>query len=175
MIAILLALAFIALLFIIVITGQPDEFTVSRSLKISAPPEKVFQNVNDLHQWEAWSPWAKLDPNAKNTFEGPASGVGTAMAWSGNNKVGAGKMTVTESKPGEIVRLRLDFEKPMKATNAVEFSFKPEGGQTVVIWSMAGTSCFMGKVFGLLMNCEKMCGGNFEKGLASLKTVAEGK
>jgi uncharacterized protein YndB with AHSA1/START domain len=175
MIAILLALAFIALLFIIVITGQPDEFTVSRSAKISAPPEKVFPHVNNLHQWEAWSPWAKLDPNAKNTFAGPASGAGASMAWDGNNKVGAGKMTVTESQPGEFVRLRLDFERPMKATNAVEFSFTPEGGQIAVRWSMAGKNCFMGKVFGLLMNCEKMCGCQFEKGLASLKTVAEAK
>ena len=175
MIAIFLALAFIALLFIIVVTGQPDEFTVSRSAKISAPPEKVFPHVNDLHQWEAWSPWAKLDPNVKNTYEGPASGVGTAMAWSGNNKVGMGKMTITESKPGETVGLRLEFEKPMKATNAVEFGFKPEGGQTVVVWSMTGKNSFAGKLFGLLMNCEKMCGGMFEKGLSSLKTVAEGR
>jgi len=173
MIAILLALAFIALLFIIVLAGQPDEFTVSRSTKISAPPEKVFSEVNDLQQWEAWSPWAKLDPNAKVTFEGPAPGVGAAMAWKGNNKVGAGKMTITESRPGEIVGLRLDFEKPMKATNAVDFAFRSECGQTVVVWTMAGKNSFAGKVFGLFMNCEQMCGGQFEKGLASLKTVAE--
>jgi hypothetical protein len=175
MIPILLALAFIALLFIIVVTGQPDEFKVSRSAKIFAPPEKVFPHVNDLHKWEAWSPWAKLDPNAKNTFEGPATGVGSSMAWEGNNKVGTGKMTIMESQPGESVRFRLDFEKPMKATNTAEFTFKPDGGQTVVIWSMAGQTSFMGKIFGLLMNCEKMCGGQFEKGLATLKTVAETK
>jgi len=175
MIPILLALAFIALLFIIIVVGQPDEFKVSRSAKISAPPEQVFPHVNDLHAWEAWSPWAKLDPSAKNTFDGPATGGGSSMAWAGNNKVGTGKMTITESRPGEFVRFRLDFQKPMKATNSAEFTFRPEGGQTVVVWSMAGQNSFMGKMFGLLMNCEKMCGGQFEKGLATLKTVAEAK
>ena len=175
MIPILLALAFIALLFIIVVTGQPDEFKMSRSAKIAAPPDKLFPHVNDLHKWEAWSPWAKLDPNAKNTFDGPASGVGSSMAWDGNNKVGSGKMTITDSKPGEAIRFRLDFLKPMKATNTAEFTFRPEGGQTVVVWLMAGKNSFAGKMFGLLMNCDKMVGGQFEKGLASLKTVAEAK
>jgi uncharacterized protein YndB with AHSA1/START domain len=170
---ILLALAFIALLFIIVLIGQPDEFKMSRSAKISAPPEKVFPHVNDLHKWEAWSPWAKLDPNAKNTFEGPATGVGSSLAWDGNNKIGSGKMTITDSQPSETIRFRLDFQKPMKATNTAEFTFRPDGGQTVVNWSMSGKNSLGGKVFGLLMNCDKMVGSQFEKGLASLKTIAE--
>src|SRR5476649_2393241 len=114
MLPILLALAFIAILFIIVVAGQPDEFKVSRSAKITAPPEKIFPHVNDLHKWEAWSPWAKMDPNAKNSFEGPPSGTGTAMKWEGNCKVGVGRMTITESNAAEMIRFRLDFEKPMK-------------------------------------------------------------
>ena len=100
MIPILLALAFIAILLIVVITGQPDEFKVVRSATISAPPERVFPHVNDFHKWEAWSPWAKLDPNAKNSFAGAASGTGAAMSWSGNKKIGEGRMTIT-GKPGE--------------------------------------------------------------------------
>ncbi|MDD5139035.1 MAG: SRPBCC family protein [Verrucomicrobiales bacterium] len=173
MLPIFLALAFIAILFIIVIVGQPDEFKLSRSATISAPPEKVFPHVNDLHKWEAWSPWAKMDPNAKNSFSGPDAGTGAAMRWEGNNKVGVGTMTITESRPAEAIRFRLDFEKPMKATNSAEFTFKPEGGQTLVAWSMSGTSNFTGKIFGLLMNCDKMVGGQFEKGLAALKLLAE--
>ncbi|HEV2696004.1 MAG TPA: SRPBCC family protein [Verrucomicrobiae bacterium] len=175
MLPILLALAFIAVIFIIAIAGQPDEFVVSRSVKISAPPENVFPHVNDLHKWQAWSPWAKLDPNAKNTFEGPTAGVGSSMAWVRNNKVGAGKMTITDSKPVEVVRFRLDFLKPMKATNTAEFTFRAEGGQTSVNWTMIGQGCLMGKVFGLLMNCEKMCGDQFLQGLANLKKVAESR
>ena len=173
MLPILLALTFIAVLLIIVIIGQPDEFTVIRTANISTPPVKVFPHVNDLHQWEAWSPWAKLDPNAKNSFSGAEVGAGAAMAWDGNHKVGAGRMTITLSQPAECIRLRLDFQKPLKATNTAEFTFRPEGDHTVVTWSMAGKSCFMSKVFGLLMDCEKMIGDHFEKGLASLKSLTE--
>jgi uncharacterized protein YndB with AHSA1/START domain len=173
MLPILLALTFIAIIFIIVITGRPDEFTVTRATNISAPPDKIFPHVNDLHQWEAWSPWAILDPNAKYTFSGADAGTGAAMAWEGSKKVGTGQMTITESQPGALIRFRLDFQKPMQATNTAEFTFRPEGGQTVVTWSMTGKSCFMSKVFGLFMDFDKMCGCQFEKGLASLKSVAE--
>jgi uncharacterized protein YndB with AHSA1/START domain len=171
MLPILLALAFIALLFVIILAGQPTEFTVARSLKMAAPPEKVFPHVNDLHLWREWSPWAKLDPNAKNSFEGAASGVGAAMAWAGNNQVGIGTMTITESQPSHLVRMRLDFEKPMRATNLAKFTFQPEGGGTVVNWVMSGKSNLMMKSFGLFVNCDRLVGCQFEKGLANLAAV----
>jgi hypothetical protein len=168
MLPILLAIGFIALLFIVVIAGQPDEFKVTRSARIAAPPEKIFPRINDLRQWEAWSPWAKLDPAAKNFFEGPASGTGAAMSWDGNKKIGAGRMTITESLANEAIRLRLEFIRPFQATNAAEFVFRPEAGQTVVSWTMTGRNNLFSKIFGLLMNCEKMVGRDFDKGLASL-------
>jgi hypothetical protein len=173
MLPIFLALAVIAILFIILIAGQPDEFKVMRAAQISAPLEKVFPHVNDLHAWEAWSPWAKLDPNAKNSFEGAASGTGAAMAWSGNKKVGEGRMSISESRASELIRFKLEFFKPFKATNTAEFRFQPEGGQTLVTWSMTGKNNLGGKIFGLFMNCEKMCGKDFEKGLAAMKSVVE--
>ena len=173
MLPILLALAFIAILFIVVIAGQPDEFKVSRSATIAAPPEKIFPHVNDLHAWEAWSPWAKLDPNAKNTYTGPASGVGAAMAWDGNKKVGAGCMSITESRASELIRLKLEFLRPFKATHMAEFDFQPEGNQTGVTWSMLGNNNFAGKLFGLFINCDQMVGRDFEKGLTVLKSVTE--
>ena len=173
MLPILLAIAFIAILVFVIIAGRPDEFVVSRSAKISAPPEKVFPHVNNLRAWEAWSPWAKLDPNAKSTFDGPAAGVGAVMAWDGNKKVGAGRMAILESSPSGLIRLKLEFFKPFKATNTAEFTFKPEVNQTVVTWSMSGKNNFFFKAFSLFVDCDKMVGKDFEKGLASLKTVAE--
>lgn len=173
MLPILVALAFIAILFVIVIAGQPSEFTVTRSAQMFATPEKVFPHVNDFHNWEAWSPWAKLDPACKNSFTGASAGVGAGFAWAGNKKVGEGRMTITESHPSDLIRLKLEFLKPFKATNTAEFTFKPEGGQTAVVWSMFGKSNFFFKVFGLFMNCDKMVGKDFEKGLASLKSVSE--
>jgi hypothetical protein len=173
MLPILLALAFIFLLLIVFVGGQPDEFKLSRSAAISVAAEKIFPHVNDLHKWEAWSPWARLDPTAKSTFSGPDAGTGAAMRWEGNSKVGAGTMTITDSKAGEIIRFRLEFEKPMRATNTAEFSFKSDGHQTLVTWSMIGKNSLVGKLFGLMMNCEKMVGRQFEQGLAALKSVSE--
>lgn len=173
MIPILLAAAIIAILLFVCVAGQPDEFKLMRETKISAPREKIFPHVNDLRAWEAWSPWAKLDPNAKNSFEGPASGVGAAMTWSGNKKIGEGRMTITASQVNELIGFRLEFLRPFKATNTAEFTFRPDGNQTRVTWSMCGKSNFFFKIFGLFMNCDAMAGRDFEKGLASLKSVAE--
>lgn len=171
---ILLALAVVAVIFVGLVAMQPPEFRITRSTTISAPPAAVFAQVNDFHNWNAWSPWAKLDPAAKNFFEGPSAGTGAMFAWSGNSQVGEGRMTVTESRPGERVQIKLDFEKPFKNTNTAEFTFKPEGDQTVVTWSMFGERTFVCKACSLLMNMDKMIGGEFEKGLASMKTIVEG-
>jgi len=161
-------------IFAAVVAMQPGDFRISRSTVISATPGKVFPLVNDFHKWENWSPWAKLDPAVVNTFEGPASGTGAIFRWSGNNKVGQGNMTITESRPRDLVLIRLEFLKPFKAVHAAEFNFKPQGNGTSVTWSMSGKNNFIGKAMGLIMNCEKMIGGQFEQGLASMKSLAEG-
>jgi hypothetical protein len=170
---ILLALAAVTLVFLIIAVLQPDDFRVSRAATIAAPPAVIFDQINTLQNWNAWSPWAKLDPNAKNTFEGPPSGVGASFAWAGNNQVGEGRMTITESKPDERILMRLEFIKPFAATNTTEFTFKPAGNQTTVSWTMLGKNNFMSKCVGLIMNCEKMVGGQFEQGFANLKGIVE--
>lgn len=170
---ILIGVAAIVVLLIIVIACQPSDFRVTRTARMTAPPAVVYDNVNTLQKWEAWSPWAKLDPNAKSIFDGPASGPGSSMYWNGNNKVGEGRMTIVDNKPTERVEIKLEFMRPFKAVNTAEFTFKPEGNQTVVTWTMTGKNNFMGKAFSLFVNCDKMVGGDFEKGLASLNSVTE--
>ncbi|HEY8098534.1 MAG TPA: SRPBCC family protein [Methylobacter sp.] len=174
MLDIILILVVIAVfIFLIVAAIQPSDFRVTRTGTISAPASAVFTQVNDLQKWDAWSPWAKLDPDAKNSFEGPTSGTGAIMRWVGNNKVGQGSMTITESRPDEFIRFKLEFLKPFVATNTAEFIFNYENNQTTVTWIMYGRNNFMSKAIGLIMNCEKMVGGQFEQGLAALKSVVE--
>ena len=170
---ILIGIAATILVLIIFISMRPSVFRVSRSTVISAPSEVVFEQVNDLHKWEAWSPWAKMDPTAKNSYEGPAAGTGAVMRWDGNQNVGAGSMTITESRPSEMVAFRLEFLKPFKGTSAAEFTFKPQGNQTAVTWTMTGENNFIAKAIGLFMNCDKMVGGQFDQGLAQLNSIAE--
>jgi len=174
MLNLILILAVIAvIIFIIVAAIQPSDFRITRTGTITAPASVVFAQVNDLQKWDAWSPWAKLDPEAKNTFEGPASGVGAIMRWSGNNKVGQGSMAIMESRPDEFISFKLEFLKPFAATNTSEFTFNSENNKTTVTWSMYGKNNFMSKAIGLIMSCDKMVGGQFEQGLATLKSVVE--
>ncbi len=168
-------IAFAALIAVVLIAAafQPSEFRVTRSATLNAPAAAVFAEVNDFHRWLAWSPWEKLDPAMKRTFDGPAAGVGAGYAWEGNSDVGSGRMTITESRPGELIRIKLEFIKPMPGMCPTEFTFRPEGGATTVTWTMSGTNNYLAKIFCLFMNMDKMIGGSFEQGLASLKTLTE--
>src|SRR5207302_4610252 len=173
LIKILIALAVIVVVFVVIVAMQPSEFGVVRSATISAPAPALFAQVNDFHKWEAWNPWGKLDPTMKQAYEGAPAGTGAIYTWSGNNEVGEGRMTITESRPSDLIRIKLEFLKPFAATNTAEFTFKPEGNRTVVTWSMAGNVNFMAKIVHLFMDMDRMIGGNFEKGLAQLKSVVE--
>jgi hypothetical protein len=154
---------------------RPADFRIVRSTTIQAAPAAVFGRVNDLRLFQDWSPWAKLDPGMKLTFSGPSTGVGCASAWEGNNKVGAGRMTITESRPAELIRMRLEFLRPFQATNVTEFIFRADGNHTALEWSMTGRHNFVSKIFCLFMNMDRMVGRDFERGLAQLKALAGAK
>jgi len=169
----LIGLAALVVGFVIVVALQPSSYRVSRTAILPAPAADVFSQVNDFQKWEAWSPWAKLDPAVKNTFEGPRAGPGSVFAWAGNDKVGAGRMTLTESRPGEFIRIKLEFIKPFASVCDTEFTFKPEGQGTAVTWTMTGKNDFLGKAMCLFMNMDKMIGGDFERGFANMKAVVQ--
>ncbi|MFA5898890.1 MAG: SRPBCC family protein [Hyphomicrobium sp.] len=152
---------------------QPDVLNVERQATIAAPPAAVFAQLNDLHKWESWSPWAKLDPNAKISFEGPAAGKDAVFIWSGNEKIGEGRMTIVDSRPDEYVDIMVAFTKPFEDTSSSTFELKPQAGKTLVTWRMRGEQNFLQKAFCVLMNGEEMLGGEMEKGLANLQAVAE--
>src|SRR6476659_10761274 len=170
---ILIGIAAVILLLVIFIATRPADFTVSRSALMSVTPAAVFAQLNDFHNWEAWSPWAKMDPNAKSTFEGPSSGEGAKFAWDGNKDVGAGNMTITESVPNDHVRIRLEFVRPFAGVNDTLCTIHPVGDKTNVSWTMSGKYNFIGKAISLFMDCDKMVGPQFEKGLANMEAAAK--
>jgi len=158
---------------IIVIATRPDSFHLERSAQISAPPEVAYGLVNDFHEWGKWSPWEKLDPNMKRTYEGPAEGTGAIYSWAGNDQAGEGRMTIQDSKVGERVLIKLEFLKPFESTNETEFTFAPSGDGTRVTWAMSGKNDFMSKAMQMLMDMDSMVGKDFEKGLANLDAAAK--
>src|SRR5688500_16487468 len=156
---ILIGLAILVIMFVIIVATRPSPCSITRSATMSASPAAVFEQVNDFHKWAAWSPWEHKDPAMKRSFEGPPAGVGSVYRWAGNKEVGEGGMTITQSRPGDLVRIRLEFLKPFAATNTTEFTFKPQGDQTAVVWTMTGKHNFMGKAFCMFMDMDKMVGG----------------
>ncbi|HEY0749060.1 MAG TPA: SRPBCC family protein [Steroidobacteraceae bacterium] len=170
----------IGLLCIVVIAGflvyvalKPSDFRITRSESIKAAPGTVFAYINDLHGFNNWNPFAQGDPGLKIDYSGPPSGKGAAYVWDGAGKTGKGRMEITDSSPTSQVVMRLEFTKPMTATNKVEFTLVPTGPETTVTWSMTGRSPYLHKLMGTLFNMDKMVGGEFEKGLISLKALAE--
>jgi hypothetical protein len=170
---ILIGVAALIVLLVIVILTRPATFHIERSNTMSAPPESAFAQVNDFRAWPAWSPWEKLDPQMKKTFEGPPAGVGAKYAWTGNDKVGEGRMTMEKSEKPSTIGIKLEFLKPFEATNDTTFTFAPAAGGSKVTWAMDGENTFMGKAASLFMDMDKMLGADFEKGLAAMKTAAE--
>jgi carbon monoxide dehydrogenase subunit G len=152
---------------------KPDMLHVQRTVSIKATPDKIFPHINDLHAWEAWSPYLKLDPAMKTRYSGAAAGVGAVYEWEGNSKAGAGRVTIAQTTPPSKVAIKLDMLKPFEAHNDVAFTLEPKGENTEVTWAMDGPSTLLTKIMGLFINMDRMVGGEFEEGLAKLKALVE--
>jgi len=170
---VLIALAVIIVVFLIIVAMQPAQYRVARSATVAAPAQAVFAQVNDFHKWEAWNPWGKIDPAMKHSYAGAPAGTGAIYTWVGNKEVGEGRMTIIESRPNDLIRIKMEFFKPFAGNSIAEFTFKPEGNQTAVTWSMTGENNFMAKAIHLFINMDKMIGGQFEKGLTQIKSLVE--
>jgi uncharacterized protein YndB with AHSA1/START domain len=159
---------------VVVVATRPGAYHIERSVQIDAPMATVFGLVRDLKTWGAWSPWDKRDPDMHKTFTPTTSGVGASYAWEGNKKVGKGKMTITDEQPPERLVERLEFIEPFQSVAETSFTFKPAGADgTRATWALDGNNNFVGKAFGLVMNMDRLIGGDFEDGLANLKRIAE--
>ena len=163
----------VLLVLVVVIATRPAHFRVERSALINAPPPVVFELINDFHHWPQWSPWEKLDPGMKKTLSGAPAGTGAQYAWAGNDKAGEGRMTITDSKPTNLIGIKLEFLKPFAATNQATFTLTPAAGGTQVQWSMEGENGFISKAFCMVVDMDAMVGKDFEEGLGNLNRVAQ--
>ena len=151
---------------------RPDTFRIERSIVVKAPPQRVLAQLDDFHRWREWSPFEAMDPAMKREIAGAPQGVGAVYTWDGNSKAGAGRMEIIESTPS-LVRIKLDFSRPMTAHNPAEFLLQPEADGTRVTWAMHGPQPYIGKLMSLVFDTDKMVGPDFERGLANLKRLAE--
>jgi polyketide cyclase/dehydrase/lipid transport protein len=152
---------------------RPDTMHVERTAAIKAPAGTIYPLVSDFHSWTSWSPYEKRDPALKRTYSGSPSGKGAVYEWEGNREVGSGRMEITDTSVPSKVVIKLDFIKPFEGHNVAQFTMQPSGSATNVTWSIDGPSPYLGKVIGIFMNMDRMIGGDFEAGLANLKTLTE--
>jgi hypothetical protein len=170
-----IAIAVLIIALLVFIATRPADFRIERSAQMNASGDAIFSIINDLQQWGRWSPYDKRDPAMQKMYGGPPTGPGATYIWNGNNKVGEGQLTIVESKPGQLVSMKLDFTRPFKCSNRVNFTLAPVGTGTMVSWIMEGRNNFMAKTFSLIINMDKMVGTDFEAGLANLKSLVEAK
>lgn len=166
------ALILLVLVLFVSALFKPDTFRVERSALIAASPETLFPLIADFHQWTQWSPWEGMDPAMTRQYSGEPSGTGAVYEWAGP-KVGAGRMEILDTHAPDRLHIRLDFTKPFEAHNEVTFSIEPEGSGSRVQWAMYGPHPLPMRMMSIVMSMDKMVGGDFEKGLAGLKSVAE--
>jgi hypothetical protein len=166
----LVAAAAVVLLLVYAAT-RPDSFRVVRSTTVQAPPARLHGLINDLHQFNSWNPFTRNDPKMRGSYSGAVAGPGAAYDFEGG-KNGSGSIRIVGSAPTEVA-MELHMIKPMEARNQVVFTLVPRGGATEVTWAMNCASPFIGKLFGVFINMDRMIGRDFEAGLADLKLQAE--
>lgn len=169
---IVFAIAVLVLGVLLYASTKPDSFHVERSVRISAPPDAIFPLINDLHRWDAWTPYNK-DPAMKKTYSGSTAGVGARYAWEGNKQVGQGEISIREAQPPQLLVFDLHMIKPFEGRNVATFSLTPDGDGTRVTWSLDDKHRLVHKVMGIFLNLDTMIGKDFAVGLAQLKTVVE--
>jgi len=169
---IVLAVIAVAIAAILIIAAlKPNSFSIQRAASIAAAPDAIFPLINDLRAHRTWSPFDK-DPGTQRSYSGPSKGPGSALEFA-DRKTGTGRLEILDASQPSQVTMSLKMSKPFKCDNIVKFSLAPQGGKTDVTWAMSGPQPFPAKVMGTIINCDKMVGGQFEKGLADLKAIAE--
>ena len=171
---ILIGLVILVGVVVAIASRRPDRNRMEYSERIAAPPEAIFPLINDLRAFSTWSPFERKEPNIKSVYSGPESGPGNRHDWDGNREVGAGWCRITNSVPYSRVDMELHMMRPMKCSSDVAFTLVPEGGSTLVTWSVDGPMPLIAKVMDLVIGMERMCGNEFKTGLASLKSRVEG-
>lgn len=168
-----LAVLVIILGFLAYVAMQSPDYTISRSITINAPAEKVFPYLNNSKLAGEWGPWTEIDPEAKMIVSGPDAGVGSKTSWEGGKQLGTGSATITESIPNQKVHIKLEYTKPMIMTQESDYLLESLGNQSAVTWKVTGKNTFIGRVMCFFMDMDKMVGGMFEKGLTKLKGIVE--
>jgi len=164
----------LALIVLLVAGGYvlSSRYTVSRSIVIQAPAEKVYPLVASPREWTRWSVWNRRDPGMRIDYAGPDSGSGAKWTWHSKSQ-GDGSMTFTSAEPPRRVAYALYFS-DFNTTSTGDLQLAAEGaGATRVTWTMDGDMGANPVFHWMALFADRMIGKDFEAGLANLKEVVE--
>jgi hypothetical protein len=157
--------------------AMPREIVITRRVEIAATPQAVHAWVGDLSRWGAWTPWnTTADPSLKLTITGAATAVGGTMAWHGD-RLGDGRLTLTEAQPTTGVRYDLWLEPerfPAKGEIRYESLGTPENPKTAVTWTDTTDLGANPLTHWFGPAVTKAIGDDFDAGLATLQKQIEG-
>jgi uncharacterized protein YndB with AHSA1/START domain len=163
----------VLVVFLIYVSTREGHFNYEKNGVINAPADKIFPYLSNFKLGAQWNPYDQKDPAVKRTFTGSDGQVGSVMEFEGNKDAGSGKLEILNIVPNSGVEIRLTMTKPFHAENIIHYTLSPEGAGTRFSWAMSGDGGFMGKLVSVFMDCEKMIAGDFNKGIANLKTLVE--
>ncbi len=173
----------LVLLLLLVVIGViamlvlPKNMEITRTTTIDAPASVTWKNVNSLRSMMDWSPWAELDTNQTVEYSGEDGAVGSSYSWSGNDKVGQGKQTITASDAETMtVETDLEFIAPWESQADVSIQVEEvEEGKSKVSWTFAQELGMPNNLIMTLMGMKGALSKDFDKGLGYLKDLVEKK
>lgn len=169
----LLKILYVLLILVIIVLVAgiflPKEAHISSSIEINAPDEIVFDQINDLENWEAWSPWKQMDTTMKISYGSQTVGEGASYSWT-SIKSGDGNMTITESVPLNKIGIELDFGEQGKADSY--WILEQKDNLTNLTWSFDNEDLsYMDRYFMVIFR--KTMINSFNQGLNGIKEIAE--
>jgi uncharacterized protein YndB with AHSA1/START domain len=168
---IVLALILLVIVLVAIAFALPRKYEVVRSIDITAPAEKVFEQINDPRNWAKWTVWNQRDPAMKMDYSGAPSGTGAKWVWQSKSE-GKGEMEFTGSEAPKLLAYKLYFP-DFDSRSGGQLVLEPAGNGTRLTWSNSGdlgNNPIM-RWMGLAMN--KMVGSDFDAGLKNLKALVE--
>ncbi|MDX8337577.1 GyrI-like domain-containing protein [Draconibacterium sp. IB214405] len=159
-------------LFVAIAYFLPKTVVVERSAEIQAPAKTVYAQIIDLHQWDHWSPWKRMNDDVSVEYKNNGVGVGSGYTLTSKTKKESGAtIEITEAKPFDKIAVMLDFKERGEASSC--FLLTENNMTTTVTWTLTydvGNNPFA-RWIGLLMN--KSMGTDFDNGLVKLKALCQ--
>ena len=153
------------MLALIYLASLDGSYRVRRGLLINVPVKQVFTTVRDLKTWPDWSPWILHEPGTKIVYSEDCRQEGGFYSWEGR-LVGAGKLTHLKINADNSIDQQIEFTRPFKSVNQVNWYFEGKNGSTLVEWEMIGSMPFLFRF--MSRKIEPMISKDYDLGLALL-------